>query len=247
MESLSRYPADMSGGSRLKSLLRARMPGAVSGLLRIRDALYRRRVGRRVFIDIHERNAWKNVESKSGSGSTLEQTSAIRAAIPPLLRDLGVRSLLDIPCGDHHWMKEVPLDGIDYAGADIVPSLIARNQRLYGGDRKTFLGADVVRDRLATVDLILCRDCFGHLPDRDILRALRNIKRSGSTYLLATTFTERTENEDLDRFGWRPLNLRLRPFALPPPIIVINEHCTEHGGRYADKSLGLWRVADVLP
>jgi hypothetical protein len=235
----------MSAALRLKSLLRQRLPGVVNYLVRVEDGLYRRRLGQQVFINIYERNAWGNVESRSGSGSTLEQTKTIRAAIPRLLRDLGVRSLLDIPCGDHHWMREVPLEGIEYIGMDIVPSMVERNQRLYGSGRKTFLKGNLVKDSLRKADLILCRDCFGHLPHRDIIESLRNIKRSGSTYILATTFTERTENAELNRFGWRPLNLQLSPFNLPPPIIILNENCTERDGQYSDKSLGLWQISDL--
>ena len=156
-----------------------------------------------------------------------------------------MKSLLDIPCGDHHWMKDVALDGISYVGMDIVPAMVDRNQRLYGSGGKEFLVRDVVRDPLPQVDLILSRECFTHLPHRDIVASLRNIKRSGSVYLLTTTFTERTKNEDLNRFGWRPVNLQLSPFDLPPPILVINENCTEHDGQYADKGLGLWKIADL--
>jgi SAM-dependent methyltransferase len=235
----------MSAALRLRTLVKRRMPGAAGFLGRIEDRLYRLRLGQRVFIDIYERNAWGGVESRSGSGSTLEQTKTIRAAIPQLLRDLGVRSVLDIPCGDHHWMKEVPLEGIQYTGMDIVPAMVERNQRVYGSGGRTFLMGDLVRDPLLKVDLILSRDAFSHLLHGDILGALQNIRRSGSTYLLTTTYAERTKNDELDRFGWRPLNLQLSPFHLPPPLLVINENCTEHDGQYADKSLGLWKIANL--
>jgi|ERR1700687_4788549 len=235
----------MSAALRLRSLVRRRMPGVADFLGRIEDRLYRLRLGERVFIDIYERNVWESVESRSGSGSTLEQTKTIRAALPLLLQDLGVKSLLDIPCGDHYWMKEVPLDGIQYIGMDIVPAMVENNQRLHSGAGKTFLTGDLARDRLPKVDLIFSRDCFSHLPYKDILAALRNVTRSGSTYLLTTTFTERSQNEDLNRFGWRPVNLQASPFGLPPPVLVINENCTEHDGQYADKSLGLWKIADL--
>ena len=235
----------MSAALRLRALVKRRMPRATDFLGRIEDRLYRLGLGQRVFNDIYERNAWGGVESRSGSGSTLEQTKTIRTALPQLLRDLGVRSLLDIPCGDHHWIKEVPLEGIQYTGTDIVPAMVERNQRVYGSEGRTFLLGDLVRDPLSKVDLILSRDCFSHLPHRDILAALQNIKRSGSIYLLTTTYTERTKNEELNRFGWRPLNLQLSPFHLPLPLLVINEKCTEHDGQYADKSLGLWKIADL--
>jgi hypothetical protein len=93
------------------------------------------------------------------------------------------------------------------------------------------------------VDLVLCRDCLVHLSSKDAVAALRNLKRSGSTYLLATTFPEHTDNPDVITGYWRPINLELPPFALPRPMLMINEGCPERGG--ADKSLGLWRIADL--
>ena len=35
--------------------------------------------------------------------------------------------MLDIPCGDFYWMKEVDLKDIEYIGADIVDELIKKN------------------------------------------------------------------------------------------------------------------------
>ena len=73
-----------------------------------------------VFQQIYERNHWRGSESASGTGSDLRQTAVITAALPVLLRRHGVRSMLDIPCGDFHWMSRVDLAGVDYIGADIV-------------------------------------------------------------------------------------------------------------------------------
>ncbi|MBL0029993.1 MAG: hypothetical protein IPO95_13365 [Rhodanobacteraceae bacterium] len=44
---------------------------------------------------------------------------------------------------------------------------------------------------------------------------------------------------------FRPLNLQKPPFNLPKPFEIISEACTENGGGFADKSLGLWRIADI--
>lgn len=217
------------------------------------------------FSKIYGSGAWtlledgvigEDAESHSGLGSNLAQTAALRAALPIVLAELGVRTLLDAPCGDFHWMSRVDL-GIDtYIGADIVPELIERNQRKFVHANLDFRVLDLTRDRLPQVDLIFSRDCLVHLGDHDIHRALENIRRSGSTYLAATTFTERDENaDDIEAGSWRPLNLRRAPFLLPEPIRVINEQCTEvyvtqeegeqveH--RFADKSIGVWRIADL--
>jgi len=43
----------------------------------------------------------------------------------------------------------------------------------------------------------------------------------------------------------RTLNLNLPPFSFPNPLRIINEKCTENGGAFADKSVGVWRLADL--
>ena len=80
---------------------------------------------RDVFTQIYRTNKWGGNESRSGKGSSLAQTQQVRNALPGLLQAFRIRSMLDLPCGDFQWMKEVDLRGVDYLGADIVPELIA--------------------------------------------------------------------------------------------------------------------------
>ena len=39
--------------------------------------------------------------------------------------------------------------------------------------------------------------------------------------------------------------MQAAPFSFPPPLKIINEKCTEGGAAFKDKSLGLWRLADI--
>ncbi len=202
----------------------------------------RGRTPERIFTAMYRAGTWGARDSRSGSGASLEQTRAVRDALPGLVRELGCRSLLDIPCGDFFWMRTVELD-LDYTGADIVAEMIERNAAVYPGAKRRFVRLDLTRDELPRVDLVLCRDCLGHLPYAAIFEALGNVKRSLSAYLLTTTFADRRANEDVPTGAWRPINLRLAPFRLPAPIKLISE---EHpDASYRDKSLGLWRVADI--
>ncbi|MAE67975.1 MAG: hypothetical protein CMJ18_27290 [Phycisphaeraceae bacterium] len=198
----------------------------------------------RIFTGIYERNLWGSTESDSGTGSELERTRAIAEALPDLLRELRVTSMLDIPCGDFHWMSRVDLDAVRYIGADIVRTLIDENRR-FADERRSFVHLDLTCDPLPAADLVFCRDCFVHLCDRDVLRALDNIRRSGATWLLTTTFTRRRRNVDIKTGGWRTLNLTRPPFDLPPPLRLIDERCTEGGGQFVDKSVGLWKVGEI--
>jgi hypothetical protein len=143
-------------------------------------------------------------------------------------------------------MKEVNLPVQRYTGIDIVEGLIEANQRKYANAQINFACLDIITDKLPAADVIFCRDCLVHLNFEQARKAIRNFQRSQATYLLTTTFTDRTQNVDLgEKDMWRTLNLQLPPFNFPRPIRVINENCTEGDGNFADKSLGLWKLADL--
>jgi SAM-dependent methyltransferase len=209
------------------------------------DLLLESKSNREVFTEVYERGLWGIQESRSGTGSNLEQTKAIREQLPILIRDLGVRTLLDAPCGDFYWLKEVELDLDEYTGGDIVKELIEENRKRYESPGRKFMVLDIIEDELPRVDLIFCRDCLVHLSFRDISSALANMKKSGSTYFLTTTFSGRDSNEDIRTGQWRLLNLQRPPFDFPEPISLINENCTIANSIYADKCLGLWKLSDL--
>ncbi len=197
------------------------------------------------FARIFATNLWTG-GSRSGLGSELAPTAGVRERLPALLASVEARTLLDLPCGDFGWLNLVPLD-LDYMGADIVPALIAENERRYGGagSRRRFMHLDLTNDALPRADVVLCRDCLVHLSFDNIWRAFGSLRRSGSKYLLTTTFVEHDENRDIEDGDWRMLNLERAPLNLPPPEIVVIEGGTEGDGSYDDKALALWRIEDL--
>lgn len=198
------------------------------------------------FSQIYSRNIFGGQESRSGEGSNLVQTAEIRRELPKLIRELGVRSIMDAPCGDWNWMKESPLDLDQYIGVDIVKELIEKNQQQFGNDSTNFICKNLVKEQLPKVDLIFCRDCLVHLTYNDIHKVIANFKNSGSKYLLTTTFTTRDSNNDLIGDDiWRTINLELSPFNFPAPLKLINEKCSEINNQYSDKSLGLWLLEKI--
>jgi hypothetical protein len=208
---------------------------------------FRDRAADEVFNEIYDRKAWnvKTFESASGEGSSLAQTAALAAQLPQVLKKLGVKSILDIPCGDFHWMQHVPLPGVHYTGADIVASLAESNRSKYAGEHREFILANLLTDELPAAGLIFCRDCLVHFSFRDIQLALQNIGRSKARYLAITHFPEEAENSDIVTGGWRPLNFCRAPFHFPEPQILINEKCTELGGAFSDKSLAVWKIENL--
>jgi hypothetical protein len=135
-----------------------------------------------LFTRIYQTNLWGDAESRSGLGSA-------PGAAPALWSRLGVRRILDLPCGDFAWLSGIELGERFYLGA-VVAELVARNQAAFGREdgRVRFAKLDLLRDPLPAADFVLCRDCLVHLSFANIFAALANLRRSGARWLLATTF-----------------------------------------------------------
>lgn len=191
-----------------------------------------------VFHDIYYKSdLWKMNETGSGVGSILDHTKSIREKIPLLLQSINARWLLDAPCGDFNWMSKVNLDNIRYTGADIVSKMIEENKRKFPGHE--FIVADITKDPLPAADVVLCRDCFIHLPNKLISTTIENFKKSGIKYMLTNTYNFITENKDIKPGRFRMINLKLPPFSLPEPETYIEEDFTDG---YPDKKLALWKL-----
>lgn len=193
-----------------------------------------------IFTHVYELNAWGSAESRSGAGSTRERGSHFRAELLEVLGQFNIASIVDAPCGDFNWMRDV-IGEHDYVGIDIVGELIAANGKRYGSAHRRFLCGDLTRHSLPKADLILSRDCLVHFSYADIWAAISNFRRSGSKYLLTTTFPN-SVNVDIRTGGWRPLNLQAEPFAFPKPLAVIGEFPAGVKVDYPDKQLCLWEL-----
>jgi len=203
------------------------------------------RTRREKFTEVFQKNVWKGSESVSGTGSDLTQTARLREVLPALMLELGASSIVDAPCGDMHWMKDVDWEGlgVSYCGVDIVAELVEGLRGRFPGRR--FECLDMVTDVLPAAEVVFCRDCLVHLPIEEVKMVVRNVVKSGAVWLVTTTFPASGANTEVRWSGWRPLNLEAAPFLFPNATKLIVEGCTEEGGRYADKSLGVWRVGDL--
>lgn len=197
----------------------------------------------------------------NGSGSSDAKTAVLVEKLPPILKRLGVKSLLDVGCGDVTWMVKVcEAAGIaHYTGVDIVPEVAEANSKAFPGaesfarfltlDPRTLampaphktLKADAIDDQIKAMeiyyDLVLCRDTLAHLGNQTAAKMLASMKATGAKYLLATTYPA-SRNSDITDGKFRPLNLTRIPFAFPEPLEVIVEG--DQG-----KHMGLWAFAEL--
>jgi hypothetical protein len=194
------------------------------------------------FSRIYADGIWRNGEvdlPASGRGSSLAATETVRANLPAFLNDLGVRTLLDIGCGDFTWMRTVALQQ-SYVGVDIVRSVVEKNSIEFDSSNRRFLYANAITDDLPDADAVLCREVLFHLSFADILQLLANVAARPRRYLIATTDDVIGFNADAATGDFRLLNLRRKPFRLPEPIAFLNDSAVSPG-----RKLAAWWMDDV--
>jgi hypothetical protein len=194
-----------------------------------------------VFTKYYEDRMWRSNESVSGQGSTVAVTEHLRSGLPPLLADLNVSTLLDVPSGDFNWMSEVDLGNVEYIGGDIVPALIKANSEKFGRSGREFRVIDLTESDLPNADALLVRDCLIHLDFAAIDRVLRNVARSQIRWLLVSEYPELAKNVDSSVGPATPVSLSLPPFSLGPKTAEIADARMPNGL----KTLAVWDV-DLL-
>ena len=97
-----------------------------------------------IFSYIHEHRLWDGEESVSGPGSDLLQTTRLVERFPEVLKAYDVDSVLDIPCGDFHWMSHALPSGARYLGGDLVGELIDGNRDRFRRDGVEFRTFDLL-------------------------------------------------------------------------------------------------------
>jgi SAM-dependent methyltransferase len=197
-----------------------------------------------VFERIYRRNFWNGVESRSGPGSGPVATARVAEAIVELVRRHGVRSVLDVGCGDGYWMPDLP----GYLGIDPAPSAV-RAARERHSERGYLVGD--VRDPgpwQRPHDLVLTRDAMQHMPLHMALDALAAIRATGSAWLLASTYRG-GDNRDIKPGDYYEPDLEAKPFSLAYPAEMIFDGW-DYGrpgvSRDPRKHLGLWRLAGMV-
>lgn len=220
--------------------------------------------GKEFFTKVYDQNLWGSAESVSGCGSNRDSISELISGFRPLLDKYQIRSLFDCPCGDWAWMQHVDLTGISYVGADIVDALVEANHQRFAAPHVSFRTFDILTEVPPAVDAIFIRDLFIHFSLGNIHKALRNIARSGATYLLTSHHLDRQAihvdgktklfvpgNQELGGeyaptvgfdYTFRPLHFCTPPFEWPEPIDYIREAPHWWGG---GKSQALWRISDL--
>jgi hypothetical protein len=160
---------------------------------------------------------WGSAETVSGPGSELAYVQTMLPALVALLQNYKIQSIVDAPCGDLNWMREVlNMRPMRYHGFDIVPELIAANAHLEREGVSLRVG-DIRTLSFPKADLWLCRDCWFHLSFEDIRTSLRAFLRADIPYALLTSHITEPAilNTDIQSGDFRLIDLFEAPFHFP--------------------------------
>ena len=212
---------------------------------RIRNYQYKRIVrpdfsNEQRFTMIYNKNLWGSIESKSGIGSTLENTTDVRSLLPTILNEFKVKNVFDAPCGDFNWMRDVDLAGVEYLGGDIVKSLVDSLRLDFSTPGVDFTYHDLTKDRFLKFDLVINRDCLFHFSYSDIYAFLGLFLDSGSSYLLTTSHENNNSftNKDIFSGDFRLLDLFSSPFDFPKDFLF--KIAEEYGLDFPARGIFLW-------
>ena len=178
-----------------------------------------------IFETIYRENYWASDESRSGVGSEFTFASAYRQRLVGLLRQKGIRSVFDAPCGDLNWIAPlIKQTNIHYLGGDISTSVVQAAQSAHPDIQTQVF--DITRDPFPHAELWHCRDCLFHLPFELIEQALANFARSSIPFALITTHHSRLlhQNLNVQPGGFRLLDLEKPPISLPKPLVRIRDY-----------------------
>jgi SAM-dependent methyltransferase len=166
----------------------------------------------------------------SGIGSNDEMVAPYARMVRELIAEKRIRTIVDVGCGDFRVGRAIQAPGTRYIGVDIVPALIERNRRLFGGDATQFICLDAVVAPLPDGDLCILRQVLQHLSNAEIGRILRRTRKF--PYVLVTEFwsppspssrPNRDKPTDASTRGYLHSGVypHLPPFSYGPPRICL--------------------------
>jgi SAM-dependent methyltransferase len=168
----------------IKELIKRMLPaGAVALMRRARLGGYRWRnrklSEKELFTRIYSENEWggKPGEFCSGSGSEAGFVASYADMVRSFIGARGVKTVVDLGCGDFVVGEKLQMPGVRYVGVDIVDALIDRNTRKYGGPLVTFRSLNIVADELPDGDLCLIRQVLQHLSNEQIAKVLKKLSK----------------------------------------------------------------------
>jgi hypothetical protein len=139
------------------------------------------------FTDVYEKSRWFWRGTMSGEGSAWSECEHLAQWLESEV-DQGMRSVLDMGCGDLEWISRcasVTGGKVEYFGVDVVPTLIAHHRRIF----PWFKGEvrDLEEMPKIEADIVILKDVLFHLCNGAAGQILMNVNAGTWRRLLVST------------------------------------------------------------
>jgi SAM-dependent methyltransferase len=212
----------------MKELLRKWTPDFIWRLyFRARLRKFKNLSAKEAFTKIYQEHHWGGEDSDycSGDGTVNPNTDRYITFLNEFIAQHGVRSILDIGCGDFRIMRQVVEANpqLHFTGADVVDDLVERNNRQFGNERIRFVCLDAIEDELPAAQLCTVRQVLQHLSNDQIQQILKKLRQFDFVLVTehlptgknAVKNKDKTLGPDIRLFYNSGVFLDAPPFSLP--------------------------------
>jgi SAM-dependent methyltransferase len=189
-----------------------------------------------IFEHIYRNDLW---HGGSGPGSLPSVNRPYVRFLQSFLRHNKIGSVVDLGCGDWQFSRRIDWGNARYLGLDVVPHVLDSNRRRFGRPGVEFSASPEDVDDIPGGDLLLIKDVFQHISNAKVQAYAKVFPRF--SYALVTNCIQKSRhlmNTDIADGGFRPVDLRLPPFALPMASVL------EFGSR---RIFNPWRFEFTTP
>jgi len=173
----------------------------------------------------------------------MPSSPSIVKALQHMMDMQAIASILDLGCGKWSFFSELNLSGVHYLGLDRDADCIRYNLEQFHQPHILFEQRDI-RTELPQrrFDLVLARDVFCEISERETIEIINHLKHSGSHYLAISSdhrqkFTAYDPAQAAQPNG-SAINWRHAPYFFPAPLLSM---APSHDGLMLD----VWRLSDL--
>jgi SAM-dependent methyltransferase len=182
-----------------------------------------------VFDQIYAAKVWGK---GSGEGSDPAYCRRYVEILQRIIHDCGIRSVLDVGCGD--WLqgfsRYVQWGDIRYMGIDVVSSVVDLNQQAFGSERIQFRHGNIAACDLPAADLILVKDVLQHWSNAGVLQLLPRLMNFKFALVTNDLFSSMTcvLNQNIPDGDYRPIDIMAPPFNVAGTEVMLYTNATYH-------------------
>jgi SAM-dependent methyltransferase len=136
------------------------------------------------------------------------------------LHDYGIRSVVDLGCGDWQFSRLIDWRGVEYLGLDVVEAVVDANRKAFATESITFEVATVGKP-LPSADLVVCKDVLQHLPLAVVADYLAEFRQRYKHVLITNdAYPDRDTNAEIPPGAGRAIRPDLEPFSEPCALVL---------------------------